>query len=79
MHAVVAAGRTLCTYLRTDLPKGYDGGRLRCIKVLGAYFGELEACSQKLVARVRKQLAPLTRACKLRDTRRDKVAMQVQL
>ena len=62
-----------------DLPKGYDGGRLRCIKVLGAYFGELEACSQKLVARVRKQLAPLTRACKLRDTRRDKVAMQVQL
>ena len=50
--------------------KGYAGGRLPCIKVLGAFVGERGACAQRLVARVEEHLEPLVHAARLRDTRR---------
>jgi hypothetical protein len=57
----------------------YAGGKLAAIKVLGAHVGDAAACSAKLVARVEKQLKPLEKMVKLRDTSKVKVAMQVQL
>jgi hypothetical protein len=32
--------------------KGYAGGRLMCVKVLGAFLGNTTACANKLLARV---------------------------
>lgn len=62
-----------------DEARGYAGGRLKCIKVLGAFVGDTLECSRQLVARVEKHLKPLRTAVKLRDTHDIKVAMQVQL
>ena len=52
-----------------DPAKGYAGGALKCIKVLGAYVGERAACSAKLVARVEAHLAPLELAARMCATR----------
>ena len=52
---------------------------MKSVKVLGAFIGDDLDCSERLVARVRKQLAPLEQMIKLRDTAEIKVAMQVQL
>ena len=59
--------------------KGYAGGALPCIKVLGSYIGDTAACSARLVERVETHLRPLEDACRLRDTRRVNVSMQVQM
>ena len=58
---------------------GYAGGRLRSIKVLGAFLGQASECSARLLARVETHLGNLVKVSRLRDTRRDKVALQVQL
>ena len=44
--------------------KGYAGGRLPCIKVLGAFVGERGACARRLVARVEEHLEPLVHAAR---------------
>ena len=62
-----------------DEAKGYAGGRLKCIKVLGSFLGERDACAAKLVARVEDHLEPLMHAARLRDTRKHNTSMQVQL
>ena len=47
--------------------------------MLGAYLGNVRECSRRLLARVEKALKPLEKACRLRDTRKEKCALQVQL
>jgi hypothetical protein len=59
--------------------KGYAGGRLMCVKVLGAFLGNTTACANKLLARVEEHLAPLANVHKLRDTAKCRLALQVQL
>ena len=61
-----------------DVAKGYAGGRLSCIKVLGAFVGDEAACSARICARVEEALAPLKKAVQVRDTRQINVALQVQ-
>ena len=62
-----------------DESKGYAGGLLPAVRVLGAYLGDAEVAAQLLVARVRKKLRPLEMVCRLRDTRGCSVSMQVQM
>ena len=59
--------------------KGYAGGLLECIKVLGAYVGDDEACSRQLVARVTAHMADLPRVAELQDTPHCRTSLQVQL
>ena len=59
--------------------RGYAGGRLLSLKMLGAYLGDMGECSRRLCERVEMVLRPLEKMCRLRDTRREKCAMQVQL
>ena len=59
--------------------RGYAGGRLLSLKMLGAYLGDMGECSRRLCERVERVLRPLEKMCRLRDTRREKCAMQVQL
>ena len=59
--------------------KGYGGGRLSCIRVLGAYLGDEEACSTALVRRVEAHLQPLFKVLGLRDVGRTNTSLQVQL
>jgi hypothetical protein len=59
--------------------KGYAGGRLSCIKVLGAYLGDDDACSAALVRRVETHLQPLFKVLGLRDVGRTNTSLQVQL
>ena len=47
--------------------KGYAGGELPGIKVLGAYLGEDEWCSAQLCKRVRQALKPLDGIVQLED------------
>jgi hypothetical protein len=58
---------------------GYEGGRLKSIKVLGAFVGDTVDCERRLLARVEKHLKPLEQMVRLHDTRNIKVAMQVQM
>ena len=62
-----------------DEAKGYAGGRLRSIKVLGAFIGERADCAKRLRARVEEHLAPLVLAARLRDTQKHNVSLQCQL
>jgi hypothetical protein len=55
------------------------GTSLATIKVLGSYIGDEAEASDRLMARVENALAPLARVVQLRDTRRHKIALQVQL
>ena len=64
------------TALQAD---GVAGEPLRKLKVLGGFIGNAEEASARLVKRVEKALAPLEKVVELRDTRRHKVALQVQL
>jgi hypothetical protein len=59
--------------------KGYAGGQLPCIRVLGAYLGEDDACSQALVHRVETHLQPLRKAIGLHDVGKMTTSLQVQL
>ena len=59
--------------------KGYAGGRLLCIRVLGAYLGDDDACSAALVRRVEEHLRPLVKVLGLRDTKQINTSLQVQL
>ena len=52
-----------------DVSKAYPGGRLRSIKVLGAFIGERDDCAARLRSRVEEHLAPLVHAARLRDTK----------
>ena len=45
----------------------HAGGRLRGLKVLGAYVGDAEWCSRELVVRVERELADLRKVTALRD------------
>ena len=47
--------------------------------MLGAFVGDVADCSRRLVERVETHLKPLEKMCRLRDTKREKCAMQVQL
>ena len=58
---------------------GYGGGRLPCIRVLGAYLGDEDACSAALVRRVEAHLQPLFKVLGLRDVGRTNTSLQVQL
>ena len=56
--------------------KGYAGGKLLSIKVLGAFFGDRADCARRLVARVEEHMAPMEGACRLRDNRKVNVSLQ---
>ena len=58
--------------------KGYAGGELPGIKVLGAYFGEDEWCSAQLCKRVRQALKPLDGIVQLEDAPKLEIAQQAQ-
>jgi hypothetical protein len=58
--------------------KGYAGGKLPGIKVLGAYFGEDEWCSAQLCKRVRQALKPLDGTVQLEDAPKLEIAQQAQ-
>ena len=45
------------------------------LKMLGAFIGDVNECSRRLVERVEKHLAPLAKACRLGDTRREKCSL----
>ena len=45
----------------------HEGGRLRGIKVLGAFVGETEWCAAQLCVRVERALEQLPAICRLRD------------
>jgi hypothetical protein len=68
-----------------DPESGYEGGRLLCIRVLGAYVADGqqgpgdEACTRELLKRVRKHLGPLRNVPLMRDDTRIKTTLQVQL
>ena len=62
-----------------DPDKGYAGGRLVSVKVLGAFLGSVLECSEKLVARVERKLKALEQVPKLRDTTKCNVALQVAM
>ena len=62
-----------------DPDKGYAGGRLVSVKVLGAFLGGVLECSEKLVARVERKLKALEQVPKLRDTTKCNVALQVAM
>jgi tRNA threonylcarbamoyladenosine modification (KEOPS) complex Pcc1 subunit len=55
------------------------GTALATVIVLGSFIGDEAEASDRLVARVEKAPAPLARVVQLRDTRRHKIALQVQL
>ena len=58
--------------------KGYLGGVLPGIRVLGAFLGEDEWCSLQLCKRVRIALAPLEGICQLEDAPNLETAQQAQ-
>ena len=58
--------------------KGYAGGELPGIKVLGAYLGEDEWCSAQLCKRVRQALKPLDGIVQLEDAPKLEIAQQAQ-
>ena len=61
-----------------DEKKGYRGGVLDGIKILGAYLGDEEWCSQQLVKRVKQTLTELEAITQLQDTRTRDNAQQAQ-
>eukprot|EP00964_Phaeocystis_antarctica_P096121 scaffold62486_cov66-Phaeocystis_antarctica.AAC.2 len=79
LQQIEAESKELSPGALPDPARGYAGGTLKFTKVLGALIGDRAACSKKLVERVQAQLAPLKKACRLRDTRRCNVALQVQM
>ena len=58
--------------------KGYEGGVLKTVKVLGAFLGNADECSRLLVARVERALETLPSIGQIEDTPRVKTAQQVQ-
>ena len=62
-----------------DKDKGYAGGRLMSIKVLGAFLGDGVECGARLVARVEKKLAELAKVPLLRDTSKCALSLQMAM
>ena len=59
--------------------RGYAGGRLPGFKMLGAFIGEPEWCSARLVERVELALAHLPKVSELRDSPTVTTALQCSL
>ena len=62
----------------TKPASGYAGGLLPGIKVLGAFIGEDEWCSEQLCKRVRTALEPLKGIVQLEDAPKLETAQQAQ-